>query len=294
MVDRFSAKPAAVALGLASLLAAAPLSARACEGVGVITRIDGAPQDVVITRLENGKPTVVSRPRVLEVICQDDSIHAGGATSIVLSVDGHGVVKIDRGVDYRVPAKSGAPSIAGNAYRTINDEVMPDMKRLPWSVRIKGAGDDFGFALPDMPGGGQQLQAGHRSLLVRLVGGTPPYKVELHAASGALAASQTSTGHEVVLGGVDLAPGAYQINVSDAASSQLSAPVTVVAAAPPAQDTFDGLSDPEVRAAATATSLARSSPGVWSFEAEQMIAAAPESGLDRDKVYELIESYAAD
>ena len=281
-------------LVLALLLGATPLAAHACIGVGVITRIDGLPQEVVITRLDAGKPTVVSRPRVLEVVCQDDQIRTQGSTSVVLSLDGRGSVKVDHGLDYHVPAKSGAPSLAGNAYRTINDQVMPDMKRLPWSVRIKGAGDDFGFALPALSAGGQQLQAGRRTLLVRLVGGTPPYKVELRSAS-ATVASQSGTSHEIVLSDVNLTPGAYQIAVSDAASpGQLAAPITVVDAAPPHDATFDGLGDPEIRAAASATALARTSPGVWSFEAEQWIQAAPQSGLDRDKVYELIESYSTD
>jgi len=52
---------------------------------------------------------------------------------------------------------------------------MPDMNRLPWTVRLKGAGDDFGFAVPALTAGGQQLQVGDRALLVRLVGGTAPY-----------------------------------------------------------------------------------------------------------------------
>ncbi|MFI4933077.1 MAG: hypothetical protein ACHP7N_00505 [Caulobacterales bacterium] len=281
-------------IAVACLLSAAPLAAHACQGVGVITRIDGLPQDVVITRVESGKPMVVSRPRVLEVVCQDDSIHANGSTSIVISVDGRGTIKVNRDLDYRVPARSGAPSVAGNAYRTISDQVMPDMKRLPWNVRIKGAGDDFGFALPALSAGGQQLQTGHRNLLVRLVGGTPPYKVEVKDAAGALVASQSSAGHEVVLPNVDLKAGGYRIRVTDSAPSELSAQIVAVDAGPPLDSTFSGLDDPEIRAAATATELARANPSAWSFEAEQLIEAAPESGLDRDKVYELIESYSAD
>jgi hypothetical protein len=52
------------------------------------------------------------------------------------------------------------------------------MNRLPWTVRLKGAGDDFGFAVPALTAGGQQLQVGDRALLVRLVGGTAPYKMQ--------------------------------------------------------------------------------------------------------------------
>ena len=50
----------------------------------------------------------------------------------------------------------------------------------------------------------------------------------------------------------------------------------------------------ERRSAATfgrSTALARSDPGSWSLGAEQLMQATPANGLDRDKVYELIESY---
>ncbi|MFI4974927.1 MAG: hypothetical protein ACHP84_10345 [Caulobacterales bacterium] len=284
-------------LGMTGLIAALILgcgAARACPGVGVITRIEGLPQDVIITRIEDGKQAIVSRPRVLEVVCQGDLVHTAGATSIVISVDGQGLVRVNREMDYRVPARSGAPSLAGNAYRTISDQVMPDMKRLPWNVRVKGAGDDFGFALSALSAGGQKLHAGQRSLLVRLVGGTPPYRVEIRSDSGGVVATQSSSGHDVVLPGVPLNVGAYIIKVADAAPSELSAQIAVVDSGPPSDQTYSGLADPEIRAAATATALARTSPGTWSFEAEQLIDAAPELGLDRDKVYELIESYSAE
>jgi hypothetical protein len=268
--------------------------AQACDGAGVIVRIDGQPQDVVITRTEAGSASVVSRPRVLEVVCQNDVIKAVGATSIVLSIDGAGTVRVDHNQVYRVPARSGAPTVIGNAYRSINEQVMPDMKRMPWNVRLKGAGDDFGFALPSLEAGGQQVRAGTRGLLVRLVGGTAPYKVEIRNSQGQLIASQASSDHEVTLASVPLPPGAYKVTASDSTPRSLDATLTAVDAAPPAETEFAGLTDPEIRTAAEASELARTAPGAWSFEAEQDLAAAPANGLDRDKVYELIESYSAD
>jgi hypothetical protein len=268
--------------------------AQACDGAGVIIRIDGQPQDVVITRTDGGAVAVVSRPRVLEVVCHNDVIKAMGATDIVLSIDGAGTVKVDRNLVYTVPARSGAPTVVGNAYRSINDEVMPDMKRLPWNVRLKGAGDDFGFALPGLTAGGQQLHAGPQSLLIRLVGGTAPYKVDIHDAQGALVASQSSNGHEVMFTGVNLPDGAYKLTASDSTGASLDGSFTAVDAAPPEDASFDGLSDPEIRLAAQATALARDNTATWSFAAEQQLAAAPADGLDRDKVYELIESYGAE
>lgn len=280
-----------------ALLASAALSwaglAQACDGAGVIVRIQGQPQDVLISRAAAGGPATVSRPRVLEVVCHNDVIKALGATTVVLSIDGAGTVKVDHNLVYTVPARSGAPTAIGNAYRSIDEQVLPDMKRMPWNVRLKGAGDDFGFALPALTEDGQQLTEGDRTLLVRLVGGTAPYKVEVRNAQGAVIASQSSEGHEVVLANVPLAAGAYKLTVSDSTPRSLDATFKAVAATPPQEADFDGLTDPEIRTAVKATGLARSQTATWSFEAEQELAAAPVNGLDRDKVYELIESYSA-
>ena len=287
------ARAFAVTLVASAAMAWAGL-AQACVGAGVIVRIDGHPQDVIITRTESGASSVVSRPRVLDVVCQKDTVHAVGATFVVLSIDGSGTVRIDHNADYTVPARSGAPTILGNAYRSLSDQVMPDMKRLPWNVRLKGVGDDFGFALPTLSDGGQQVRTGDRTLLVRLVGGAAPYVVEIRDASGALVTRQTSDSHEVVLPRMALVAGPYRISASDATPGSLDAVFTAVNAAPPADESFSGLADPEIRAAAMATTLARNAPAQWSFEAEQQLEAAPADGLDRDKVYELIESYGDD
>lgn len=280
----------AAGVGLMAMGAAA----HACDGAGVIIRIEGQPQDVQIQRTDGGAPTTVSRPRVLEVICHGDVLRTAGTTFVVLSIDGVGAVKVDHNVAYTVPARKGVPTLAGNAYRSIGDQVMPDMKRLPWNVRLKGAGDDFGFALPALMAGGQQLQAGARPLLVRLVGGTAPYKVEVRDANGALVASKSSDTHEVVLPTASYAVGKYSVTASDSTPRSLDATFQVVAASPPPNDAFNGIDDPEVRIAAVASDMARQYTATWSFEAEQDLAAAPAQGLDRDKVYELIENYSTD
>jgi hypothetical protein len=281
------------ALGLAGALSLGG-AASACEGAGVIIRIEGQPQDVQITRLDGTAKSLVTRPRVLEVVCHNDVIRATGATYLVLSIDGAGTVKVDRNIAYTVPGRTGAPTMVGNAYRTLNDQVLPDMKRLPWNVRIKGAGDDFGFALPALVAGGQKVQAGQRSLLIRLVGGTAPYRVEIHDAQGKLVASQSSPDHQVVLPGVPLGAGDYKITASDSTPRSLDATVSAVPQGPPQDGAYAGLADPEIKSAAVATGLARDQTATWSFEAEQELNAAPADGLDRDKVYELIESYSAE
>jgi hypothetical protein len=54
---------------------------------------------------------------------------------------------------------------------------------------------------------------------------------------------------------------------------------------------YEGLSDAEVRAAVSALQLAKEHPATWAFEAQQILAAAPEEGLDRARVFQLLESY---
>jgi len=277
---------------LAAAIFAGP-AAIACDGAGVITRIEGRPQDVIISRTEAGQATVVNRPRVLEVVCRGDVVHVVSPTYVVLAIDGAGPVRVDPKTPYTIPSRSGAPTMAGNAYRNLADNVMPDMKRLAWNVRLKGAGDDFGFALPSLVGGGQKIQAGQHALLVRLVGGTAPYRVELTGGATSIAL-QTSDSHAVLLPRADLTPGAYTLKIRDSTPRELEATFTVVDTPPPADTDYAGLSDPEIRIAAAASDLARNAPEVWSFEAEQQLAAAPANGLDRDKVYELIESYGGD
>jgi hypothetical protein len=277
----------------ASVLSCASM-AFACEGAGVIVRIEGRPQDVEIARVENGAAILVSRPRVLEVVCRGDVIRTIGETYIVLAIDGAGSVRVSHNISYTVPGRSGVATVVGNAYQTIDEQVMPDMKRLPWNVRLKGAGDDFGFALPALSAGGQQLTIGKRSLLIRLVGGIAPYSVQVTDVKGRVVASQSSANHEVVLKDVSLSLGLYRVTVGDATPRSLEADVTAVDASPPHTETFSGLADPEIRAAAAATTLARDQPATWALEAEQQLQAAPANGLDRDKVYELMESYGAD
>lgn len=271
--------------GAAGLLAAS--AASACAGAGLVTRIDGRPQDVIITR----GGAAVARPRVLEVVCQGDVVRASGATKAVLSLDGHGKITVDGAKPYTVPARRGAPTVAGNAYRSVSDKVIPDMKRLPWDVRLKGSGTGFEFALPALASGEQQLQAGRRDLFVRLAGGEGPFKVELATEQGASVSSVAGAGPDLVLRGANLTPGTYKLKASDTAENAVEARVIVTAEGPPADSGYSELPDAETRAAVRALELAKAHTDVWAFEAVQLLASAPEEGLDRERVYQLLESY---
>jgi hypothetical protein len=273
-------------------LAAAPgLAAAACPGVGVITRIDGRPENVAILR--GGAP--VARPRVLEVLCQGDTVKVANGTVVTLSLDGRPPVKVQGTMVYSVGARAGGPSIASNAYVNVSNHLMPDMKRQPWDVRLRGPGRELSFAAPGMAAGGQNLTAGPppRDLLVRLDGGVGSYKVALVDPAGRVVGQGAGASSDIYLRGVALAPGRYLIRATDSSGGQVEAAIVVTTAAPPTPEGYAGLTDAEVRAAAQAADLAREHGETWAFEAEQILAAAPAQGLDRESVYELIESYGA-
>lgn len=275
------------ALGAFTCAAALAGAASACDGAGVITRIDGLAGDVVIDR-DNA---TVSRPRVLEVICAGDQVSARGKTVVTLQIDGRGKVVVDAGSPYRVSGRSGAPSAVGNAYRTVSDQVMPDMKRMPWDVRLKGQAP-LTFSLLSMGSGAEQLVAGRRDILVRLVGGEGPYSGVIANASGASVGTGTAKDGDLIISGVTLVAGQkYTLNITDASGEKLAAEFSAVSGPAPSFPEYAGLGDPEVQAAAAAVSLARSDPGKWGFEAVQVLNMAPKNGLDRDQVYARIETY---
>ena len=265
---------------LAALLASTALLpglARAdCVTSGVITRIEGRPADVIISRTDHaGPPTIVVRPRVLEMICQGDIVRVQGASSVLMSLDGAGPVRVTSAASYTVARRAGTATAFGNAGRAFNDQVMPDMKRMPWSTRLRSNGDDFGFALPGAAIAAQDLTAGHRALLVRLVGGTGPFQITLRAEGGPELASVTAVTREATLPAVELSPGTYSLSITDASHSQVAATVNVVAGAPPIDSSFAGVADAEVRGAMQASSLARAHPALWALEAEQLLNTAP-------------------
>jgi hypothetical protein len=268
--------------GLMAMALAGQASAR-CSGAGVITRIDGDPGAVHIRHADGDQ---VDRPRVLEVVCAGDLVTVNGAR-VTLSLDGRGTVQVTS--SYQVAARSGSPTLADNAYGAMKDQVVPDMKRLPWDVRLKGPDDPLDFALPTMAQGSQKLPAGEHNLLFRMVGGNGPYTATLAGASGPI--TVTSSTNEIVFPNASLPPGRYTVAVKDASGESVTGQFSVVNPAQPVPDTYRELSDPEVRAAATAASMARGAPTTRSFEAEQLLYNAPANGLDRERVFDLIESY---
>lgn len=272
----------ALPIAFGAMLMATTAEAAACAGSGVITRIQGVNTDVAITRA--GKP--VSRIRVLEVVCVGDVVTTKGATVVTLSIDGVGPVKVDRARAYTVGPRKGKPSASGNVYRAVSDQVLPDMKRLPWDVRTKGPGEPLRFTVGTQP---QFIAAGRTSLLVRLVG-HGPYQLSLLDSGGATVKSITGSTEELTITGLNLTAGDYRLVAKDSGGVTAEMQIRVDANLTPPTGEYEDLSDPEVVAAVKAMRLAQSDPAKYSLEAQQILASAPANGLDRDTIYKVIET----
>ena len=277
----------ALPIAFGAVLMASTAEAAACAGSGVITRIQGANEDVAITR--GGKP--VTRIRVLEVVCVGDVVTAKGATTVTLSIDGVGPVKVDRTRAYTVGPRKGKPSASGNVYRAVSEQVLPDMKRVPWNVRTKGPVDDTDPPLRFSAGETVQVISAARSaLLVRLIGNGGPYEVALLDASGATVKSASGANEEVLLTGLALRPGTYKLTAKDPSGATAELQINVEAQVAEPTGEFDDISDAEVVAAVKAMRLAQSDPSKYMLEAQQILASAPANGMDRERVYQTIEA----
>ena len=105
---------------------------------------------------------------------------------------------------------------------------------------------------------------------------------------------QASGAGDLLFQTLNFAPGRYHLTATDASGGSIQADFTVAGAPSSMPGTYAALSDPEVRAAATACALARADSKTHALEAEQVLASAPSNGLDRGRVYALIESYGLD
>lgn len=280
-------RPLLLSASLASALLGASAASAQCVGAGVITRIDGQPQDISISR----GGSEVGRIRVLEVLCEGDRVDVRGPSTVTLSIGSAAPVRLSQGGSFTVRGQSSRPSLASNAYLSVTDNVLKDMKRQPWEVRLRGGEPPLSFGVEGLTSGGQQVLAGRRDLMVRMVGGRPGYTVTLSGPGGVVATGAGDTSGEVILRGASLAAGTYSLEGRDAAGTVVRGGFAVTGT-PAVPTIYDGIDDPEVRAAVAAADLARTAPA-WSFESEQMLYAAPRATLDRDSVYRLIESYSA-
>jgi hypothetical protein len=262
-----------------------PVTAEACDGAGIVKRIEGDPHLATFARA--GAP---NRLRVLQVVCIGDVIDAHGG-AVTLSISGKGDLVVQPQTSMTVDAGGRPSSYVANAYAALISRTAPDMARMRVEVREKGGEDPFGFAVQNLDEDpSQTVSVKRRAILVRLVGGKGPYSGELTTAGGAKI-DAASDDKALIFKGVELAPGKVEIAAQDGYGHTIHGSFEAVTEEPALVEDYQTVDDAEIRAAAEAIDLARGQPKVKSLEAEQILDDAPVLGLDRLAIYDLIESY---
>ena len=275
---RLAVAASAIVAGLAFSTASS-----ACPSAGLVKRIDGDPRQADLRR--GGAPGPI---RVLQTVCAGDVVEVGSGR-VLLSVSGMGDVMVGPNNSFQLPAPRGQADYASNAYRTMDERIMPGMMRIRMEVRVKGGAEPFGFSVDSLATGGQQVSIGHPTLLVRMVGGVGPFEGRLIDSSGAVSVTR-ATDEALVFRGLALKPGPVTITVNDSTGRQIKGSFVATADGPAHTADYRGLEDPEVRTAVEAIDLAQTAPKTQAFEAEQELNNAPANGLDRTPVYVRIES----
>ena len=260
--------------------------AYACDGAGIVKKIDGGASPAMVNR--DGQP---NRMHVLQVICRGDVIHAGDGP-VLLSITGRGNVTVAAKGTFTVQVDAQQTTLANNAYKSlIGGHVGGEMSRIRAEVREKGGDDPFGFAVAGLDASGQQEVSTARStLLIRLVGGEGPFNATLVDANGTAFQSK-SYNHDLVFDGVSMAPGPATVRVKDQSGSEIAGVFKATKDQPILTTDYQTIDDAEVRIASQAIDLARDQPKVRALEAEQILNSAPVSGVDRNVVFTLIETY---
>jgi hypothetical protein len=259
--------------------------AEPCVGAGVIAKVEGDYRQVTVHR-RSGR---VFHPDVLDVVCEGDQISAGAGARVTIAIDGGPPMTLS-GQSTTIVPRSAARSLAGNFYSVVNDKLRPDITRMQRDMRLKGDGPPLAFAIATLPDGRQQVAAGSRGLLVRVRGGTGPYRAALTGPGGLSLAASSDTA-ALTFDAAVFAAGRYRIEAADAQGAKIAAEFEAAPEPAASADAPAGFSDPEIQAATLAALLVRTDKH-RALEAEQMVAASPANGLDRERIYDLIESYS--
>jgi hypothetical protein len=280
----------AVGLALASLGFAG--EAAACPRdraiAGIVQRVSGQVGDTRIERA--GAPTI--RPAPMETLCEGDVVIASAAgASVTMRLDGAGASTLLQGPGrYTLPAARGRATVVDNALGLLMESWAPEIKRSSSFGVVRGRlGDKAEWAVPGLESGIATIRRGQRPLLLRWIGDTARYRVEVARENGALVEKADSTRPFVRLPAREWS-GGYIVRVYEGGAKNPTLTGRFRAGdAPPANPTpFSGQMGEEVRAASEALRIIGLDIDRWSLEAVQMIDRAPSQGLDREALYRAI------
>lgn len=284
---------AAVALGALTAEAAACPRDRAMTGV--VQRVVGQRTEVFIQRTGQEQ----FRPAPMEVLCEGDVLIASGTgATITYRLDGAASSTVMHGpAQAELPRNPRRANVVDNALQILLDNWMPEIRRSSNFGVVRGRNEGPPrWTTAGLSDGIATIKRGYRPLLIRWAGDTAQYKVEVARENGSIVDKATTNRSEVRLSPRTWSNGAYTVRVFNA---QSKTPVLIgkfrAGDAPPANPTpYSDSAGEEIRIASEALRLARADSERWSFEAVQMIDAAPAQGLDRDAIYRSIEGLSED
>ncbi len=143
----------------------------------------------------------------------------------------------------------------------------------------------YEFSASGLASGQAKVSANWSDISVRWIGGVGPYVVELHGPGGEAVQAPNVAEHNAKLAVGHLTPGVWQISVKDLVGRELKGSFTVDASLGAPAMSPDG-PFAELNDALSAVSMA--GQGDLTFQAEQVLASAPQQGLDRGPFYTAI------
>jgi hypothetical protein len=214
------------------------------------------------------------------------------------------------GIVEHIVRASGERSAALNSLLRMWERFFPDIERLGVQTISRGGLRDMTlrWSIPSLEQGGQSIAGGARALFVQWEGGIAPFSATLRNPAGAIVARRDAVGandgadfaRSARFALIDLTPGEWRLELTDSQGTTISGRFAVSpAVSSSVQQVRDargpsaGAQFQELETALDAVALAQSNPGL-AFEAVQILASAPQTGLSRRATFRTITCLSID
>jgi|GEM_PF-5440007 len=216
-----------------------------------------------------------------------------GATVYVQYFDGS-TVEVSYDTEHLAEHRAKSPALLQNIQSVVGDKLAADSGQRTKYLVTRGQLEPLRFATHDLTCGTAQVSEGDRSLLIRWVGGRPPFRVVLREeGGGSIVESQSEIDAALMPPARLESERRYELLVIDSSGESVSGTFRAVAYAPPKWG--------EARAGRTGTLirayeavwLAQLDSAKWSFESLQLVASLNGELIDRAAVADIVGYYSS-
>lgn len=256
---------------------------------GIVQSVTGAAGRITLLR-GSGES---SRPVPLDPLCEGDTLVATEpGAEVMLRLSGAQTSTILHSpFQFPLPRRTVPPTARDNLVALWLDTVLPRIRRITYEGVSRSPSSPPRWGAAGLADNSAVLESGSRSIFVRWDGGSGPYRIVLSRSDGEDVAVIETEAKEARFPSRRWASGAYRMRLYHAGGELLLEGGFTMGGAAPADNTPSlDWAGAEVRAVANAVRLAGLDPPRWSFEALQVLSAAPAEGFDRTSIYELIAS----